>query len=116
MPWVESQKNKLADVRSEVEKELRGDHRTLVKDFLESANRCLAATSADEKMDAMILGQSDIITYLARDAVRTERVMNAKIEACRQAHKYNFGWPAFLSLLAIITTVLGILWRLGLLG
>lgn len=115
MPWVESQKNKLADVRSEVDKELVGDHKTLVKDFLGSADRCLTATSVEEKMDAMISGQSDIITYLARDAVRTERVMNAKIAACEAKHRYNFGWPAFMSLLAIITTVLGLLWRLKIL-
>lgn len=117
MVWNIHRKGKVEAVRQEVaESALDGDRKVLVQDFLNGADRCLSATTQEEKLDAVVSGQSDIITYLARDAVRSERVMNAKITACEMKHKYNFGWPAFMSLLAIITTVLGIMWRLGLLG
>ena len=106
-------KTKVIAIRQEVAaSELPDDRKVILQDFLGGADRLHNAETVEEKIDSLISGTSDIISHLAREAVRSEKVVDNKIRICRESTRCNFGVPALIAFLATLGTVVGIAFKL----
>ena len=102
----ESLRKKVDAVRVEVaDSNLDPDRKVVLQGLLDGADRCLEAVTEEEKLNALVSGQGDVMAHLAREGVRTESVMNRKIEECRAVGHCSF--PPALAVTVI--TVAGML-------
>ncbi len=109
----EQRKGKVEAVRREVAgSELNADRKVLLQDLLSSADKCLGARTEADKLNAVVEGTSDILTHLARDGIRSEKMMDAKINECKRVTQCRFSWPAAVTVITVSAGLIGLALRL----
>lgn len=105
-------KASIEDVRTDLRKsELSGDRKLILQELLSGADRCLDASNTEMKLDAVVEGTSDILVHLAREGIRTEKVMDDKIKECRDSHRCNFSWSLAFTVVSIAAGLFGLALR-----
>ncbi len=109
----EQRKDKVEAVRTEVAgSSLHPDRKVILQDLLSSADKCLRADSEGAKLNAVVEGTSDILTHLARDGIRSEKMVDGKIEECRRVTQCRFSWPAAVTVMTVSGALIGLALRL----
>jgi len=114
MPINARRRDKVTAVRNEVVKSaLDADRKVVIQDFLGGAERLLDAGTAEEKIDSLIGGTSDIITHLSREAIRSEKVVDDKIAICRKSHLNTISWQGVATILTVVVMLIGMVLKLN---